>query len=562
MISSERRSFLLGAGFAAVCAGSAAAESSLSTGAIDVRSLVAAERKRILEAMKSHDIPGVALCCIYEGQPILIEGLGVTDRLSNRSVDTETIFSIQSTSKNVTAVGIMIAVQHGLLDLDAPIIAYLPEFFVQSCFEPAPQQKITLRILLSHRAGFTHEAPVGNNYDPAFPNFEAHVRSISQTWLRFPVGERYRYSNLGYDLAGYILQKRSGMPFETWIKTMVFDPIGMKDSTMAADVYAARTNRATGHMAGYDKVPLKTPLISSGGVYTSARDIASYSMFHLNRGRANGRTVLKEELWDAMHAFPFGGDYSLGVIRSELRYGATPIRLLSHQGGGFGFGSVFYYRPETGFAYVTLFNRPASVAYQFGRKLIDDAFSSRYGGKKARLPVEDLGAVKIPAPWQEKYLGNYVARNFSADLIVKNETFGLQTGKTFAPVHFTSPSELFTADEDGSAFTYEYSAATSKEPAHLECFIGEDSLDYNEGPHDPPGPDSPSWAPYLGTYQIEMWERSADKATIHRKNGYLYLNNIRLITEFEPGLFFTSDGEAVDFRSRVPTWKNIRLKRI
>ncbi len=106
----------------------------------------------------------------------------------------------------MTAAAIMLAVQRGLLDLDKPIAAYLPDFTVNSRFEAKPQAKMTLRHLLSHRAGFTHEAPIGNNDDLSFPSFEAHVRSISDTWLRFPVGDRFRYSNLGVDLAGFILQ--------------------------------------------------------------------------------------------------------------------------------------------------------------------------------------------------------------------------------------------------------------------------------------------------------------------------------------------------------------------
>jgi CubicO group peptidase (beta-lactamase class C family) len=561
---SNRRSFMMGAGLAASAVFTSAAPAASRTAArpgSDVQSLIAAERNRIQEAMKIHDIPGVAVCFIQEGEPVWIEGLGVTDRRSNRRVDADTIFSIQSTSKNVAATGIMLAVQHGLLDLDEPITSYLPEFTVQSRFESTPQRRMTLRLLMAHRAGFTHEAPIGNNYAPAFPSFEAHVRSISQTWLRFPVGERYRYSNIGFDLAGYILQVRSGMPYAEWIKSMVFDPIGMKDSTVATDVYTARSNRAVGHERGYATVPLKTPLIPSGGVYTSARDIAAYCMFHLNRGKANGRVVLKEELWNEMHAFPFGADYSLGVVRSELRYGTTPLRLLSHQGGGFGFGSVFYYCPEVGLAWTALFNRPASAGYLFGRQLIDDSLTRRCGVKKPRLPADDLAPIELPNNWLERYAGNYVARNISAELVIEKGVLGMQTAGKFTPVHFTSPAEMFITDPVESALTYQYAPSSAKEPAHFECFVGENSLDYNDGPHDVPGPDKAEWAPYLGTYRIFMWAQAADRMTIHRKNGYLYLNDIRLITELEPGLFFSSDGEAVDFRTAVPTWKNIRLQR-
>ena len=176
---------------------------------LELEFLIAPERTHILENMAKDDIPGVSVCLIADDKT-WIEGFGVTDRHSNHRVRSDTLFSIQSTSKNFTATAIMLAVQQGILDLDEPITTYLPAFTVQSRFESVRQQMMTLRLLLSHRAGFTHEAPVGNNYEPAFPDFESHVRSISQTWLRFPVGERYRYSNLGVDLAGYILQVRSG----------------------------------------------------------------------------------------------------------------------------------------------------------------------------------------------------------------------------------------------------------------------------------------------------------------------------------------------------------------
>ncbi|HEY0747298.1 MAG TPA: serine hydrolase domain-containing protein, partial [Steroidobacteraceae bacterium] len=139
------------------------------------------ERERIVNAMAGAGIPGAAVCWIDDGQLRWIEGLGVTDKHTNRPIGTDTMFSIQSTSKNLTATAVMLAVQRGIVDLDEPITSYIPDFAVKSRFESNPQNKMTLRILMAHRAGFTHEAPVGNNYDPAFPSFEAHIRSLSQT---------------------------------------------------------------------------------------------------------------------------------------------------------------------------------------------------------------------------------------------------------------------------------------------------------------------------------------------------------------------------------------------
>ncbi len=99
-----------------------------------------------------------------------------------------TVFSVQSISKNFTAAAVLLAVQEGLLDLDTPITTYLPDFTVHGIFEDHPERKITLRMLLSHTAGFTHETPIGNNFDLGSVSFEDHIKSISDTWLRFPVG--------------------------------------------------------------------------------------------------------------------------------------------------------------------------------------------------------------------------------------------------------------------------------------------------------------------------------------------------------------------------------------
>jgi CubicO group peptidase (beta-lactamase class C family) len=558
MTRSNRRSFLMGA----VGAGSIAAAPPLPgrTSAVDM--MIARERASIHKAMAAQGVEGAAFAFIHEGAPAWVEGLGVADRATGQAVAADTIFSIQSTSKNVTAVAILLAVQRGLLDLDAPITRYVPDFTVHSRFEAAPQAKMTLRLLLSHRAGFTHEAPVGNNYDPAFPDFEAHVRSISATWLRYPVGERYRYSNLGFDLAGYILQVRTGMPFPDWVRTVLFEPLGMADSTVAPQIYERRTNRAVGHEAGHETVPLRTPLIPSGGVYVSARDMAAYALFHLNRGKAGGQTVLREDLWREMHGFALGGDYGLGVIRTELRYGDTPLRSLGHKGGGFGFGSVFNYCPEAGLAWVALFNRPVDAAYRFGEGLMDAALTLRHGARRPRLTMDALAPVQLTPAQLHEFEGTWVGRDGAVTLKVEGPELQFGEGPISTPLQFRSPDEAIRLGSDAEARTYRHFPARGDEPAHLECSEGEVSLDYDDGPHDAPGPDEATWASLVGRYQIRQWGVVTRTVSIGRKNGWLYLDDIRLVAEPEPGLFFTCDGEAVDFRSRLPTWKNVWLERL
>ncbi len=102
-------------------------------------------------------------------------------------------------------------------------------------------------MLLGCTAGFTHEAPLGNNYEPEPGAFDAHVRSISKTWLRFPVGTGYAYANLGFDLAGAILERVYGKPYPALMRDSLLAPLGMRHSTFDRARVHATTDRAVGH---------------------------------------------------------------------------------------------------------------------------------------------------------------------------------------------------------------------------------------------------------------------------------------------------------------------------
>jgi CubicO group peptidase (beta-lactamase class C family) len=478
-------------------------------------------------------------------------------------VDLDTIFSIQSTSKNISATAIMLAVQRGRLDLDTPIVTWLPDFTVRSRFESSPERKITLRHLLSHRAGFTHEAPVGNNFDPGFPSFEAHVRSISRTWLRAPVGKRYYYSNLGFDLAGYVLQTVSGKPFAECLKESIFDPLGMAHATAATDAYVQRSNRATGHAQGFDTVPLEIPIIPSGGVYASARDIAAYLLFHLNRGRVGGRPLLEPWLWNEMHSFSFPGPYSLGVAGGDLRFGDTDIRMLNHTGSGMGFGCNFRFYPQAGLGFAVLFNQMAGGAYTLCSALADEILSRRYGQKKPRISITDSPPMNVSPTELEKFVGSWTGRGISMDLDLEKGALATRRGAGRVPVHVTSPVDVVIPPErqGDDATELRYLPPQNGAQACLLSLLGDGHLDYNDGPHDPSGPNRSDWNAFLGDYELQQWGQRVGKVSIHLKNGYLYLDALRLVVELEPGLFFTSDNEAVDFRGNVPTWGSIPLRR-
>jgi hypothetical protein len=123
-------------------------------------------------------------------------------------------------------------------------------------------------------------------------------------------------------------------------------------------------------------------------------------------------------------------------------------------------------------------------------------------------------------------------------------------------------TDAFLVNEGQEIVRYRFYPATVKAPLHVECSETERNLDWNSRPGDPSGPNKPEWQSYLGKYVIYQWSVRSLNVTIDLQNGYLCLNDTRLIQEISPGLFFTSDGEAVDFHDKQAIWKNLRLARL
>jgi CubicO group peptidase (beta-lactamase class C family) len=351
---------------------------------------------RMPEWFKQKNTPG-AVIAVVDDRAIVWQGAyGTTIRGQDKPVTSRTLFSIQSMSKSFTALGVLMAVQDGLLDLDAPITDYLPDFSVHSRYEDHPERKMTLRHLLSHRAGFTHEAPVGGNFDSRPTSFNEHVLSFSDTWLRYPVGYRYSYSNVGIDLAGYILEKKSGRPFAAYIKEKVLVPLGMNDSTLDIGTILKAEDRAVGHLAPNVAVaggiPVEVPMIPAGGVYTNVPDMARYLMFHINEGRVDGRPLLRDDLTRAMHtaAFPEPGQtfgYGLGIVAEHF----GPEVVYSHGGGGYGFGSYMVMFPglKVGIIYMTN-SEQGGQGIGWVQSVVEDLIAKMSGPPDAKLALGNV----------------------------------------------------------------------------------------------------------------------------------------------------------------------------
>ena len=338
---------LLICGFAGACVGCIPPSSIRKTGAIlapgavpRYEPVVADIESMIRKTMSRSRIPGLSVVLCDSRGPIWEAGFGYGDDARTVAVDGNTLFSIQSMSKTFTAVGVLTAVRDGLVELDAPISGYLPDFRIQSIFEDRPQDRITLRHLLMHTVGFTHEAPGGGNNDGSEIDFDHHVENIQDTWLMCRVGDRYQYSNLDIDLAGYIVERVSGTPFIDYMGRNVFAALDLERTTMDPSRIKAETNRATGHQRGFTRLPVIAPMTGAGGVYASAHDLGTFLTFMLKQGLPEGE-VLTSALFREMYTTPNHGGYGLGVAMG--RRGANLY--YHHGGGGYGFLAFMAWYP-------------------------------------------------------------------------------------------------------------------------------------------------------------------------------------------------------------------------
>jgi CubicO group peptidase (beta-lactamase class C family) len=384
--------------------------------------------------------PALALGVVLPNGRALTAAVGVTRRAGSQPVTTSTLFSLQSISKTYTAMVVLAAAEQGRPDLDAPIADYLPKFTVNTRYRAHPERRITLRHLLSHTAGFTHEAPVGSNAVPVPDGFAEHIASIPSTWLRFEPGDHYEYSNLGIDLAGHIVAQVSGIPFATVTANLVLEPLGLSRTSFDQDHIAAEPDRAVGHdplVAG--DPPLRMPMVPAGGAYSSVQDACTFIRCHLNLGRP----LLAPGTYAQMTAMPFPAPgqtsgYGLGLVSFRMN-----SRLVhGHSGGGFGFLAGYYWYPDHDVGVVMLRNDMTDVAGPDPTLALLEAIADEMQlpqiDESARTAPEEVGADRAA-----ELAADYIGRSGHLTLSVESGRLQARLGSTAPyPVRSAGPERL------------------------------------------------------------------------------------------------------------------------
>ncbi len=528
------------------------------------------ESERQVESILGKEIhlPGLAVALVRRDDILFARAYGYRDAARREKADANTMYGLLSLSKTVTVTGLMAAVQEGLVDLDVPIRTYLPSFRLNSRFPEDPTSVITVRHLLSMTSGLTHDAPVGNNADPYSPSYADHIASISRTWLRFRTGERAEYSNLGVELAAYILETVTHRPFTDYIQKKVFDPLGMSRSTWDLDRIRREENRAAGNNRSFERVPLENPMLAPGGAYSSIADMAKFLQFQMNDGRLEGRPLIREETLRQMRTIPFPAKdqvagYGMGLWVGSYHLGGEDVRWLAHGGGGFGFRCQMKWLPDLGYGVVVLTNSQdhENVNENLAEEILLKVVGLLTGRKELgpsdwlerHLPARTVDLSYVPAGLAGRYNGT----NDDMLFLVKDGRFGYASGTTFVPM-----TPLSRYEYASKRYLYRFVCdAAGKAVSVVRPYDGT-VWTLGTGAAEPKGPGKKEWAGYTGSYVRKRFGVGEKLYNVSVKNGWLHFQgdgqDFRL-SEHLPGLFFTPDGEVVDLRGPAFTFRNLRL---
>jgi CubicO group peptidase (beta-lactamase class C family) len=188
----------------------------------------------------SGDLPGVVTVIATKDKVLQIDAVGYADLETKRPMTADTVFWMASQTKQITAIAVMMLVEEGKLNLDEPVIKYLPELKnLQVIAEKnekqtvlvSPERPVTLRMLLSHTAGMVFLTPFQHKYGIDSLPMDRALTTFIMTPLAHQPGTKYLYSNVGIDIAATIVERVSGIPFETFLDKRLFEPLGMKETS-------------------------------------------------------------------------------------------------------------------------------------------------------------------------------------------------------------------------------------------------------------------------------------------------------------------------------------------
>jgi CubicO group peptidase (beta-lactamase class C family) len=327
----------------------------------------------ILQSLLAAKVPGAVLLTMRGSNIGMAKGYGLADPKTGRAMTPDTLFTIASISKTVTATALMTLYEKNRFGLDDDINHFLPFSARNAAFPDTP---ITFRMLLTHTSSIRDSDIYDAQYTllqtPQLPDSPIALGGFLGGYLRpggthysaednfhpDKPGESYHYSNIGFGLVGYLVERISGMPFEQYCRQAVFKPLGMEHSAWH---YRDVDARQIAIPYGYDNLKRRPqaigfygyPTFPDGALKTSAMEFSRFLAVFLNKGNTiDGKPFFQPSTIRTMlelRTIP-GAQVAVGLAWH------SDGNVYFHSGGDPGIFTLTGFNPATGQAFVFFSN--------------------------------------------------------------------------------------------------------------------------------------------------------------------------------------------------------------
>ncbi|WP_262694930.1 serine hydrolase domain-containing protein [Kordiimonas aquimaris] len=347
---------------------------------------------QFLAGMAEKKIPGAAYAIIEDGEPVSSHVYGTRVKGQKLPVTPKTVFRMASVSKTFAASLAAMLVEDGVLDLDAGVKDYVPNFRLK---KNDHVEKLRVRHLLSHTIGLTPNA-----YDNMIEDGWDMQKILPRFRRLNPIcapGKCYGYQNIVFSLIEPVIEQRTNRPYAALVQERIFDPLNMQQATVGLEGYFEQEDRADPHIntrRGWYHTKVKPNyynLAPAAGVNASLNDMIKWVAAHMgNNPDVVSNTVInlvsdkqvrtKRELYKRQwRAYLSNAHYGLGW----RIYNFDGHEVVMHAGGVAGFRSIVSYSKELGIGHVMMMNAESRVIDDLTAQFWDGLFADLKSGAVA-----------------------------------------------------------------------------------------------------------------------------------------------------------------------------------
>jgi CubicO group peptidase (beta-lactamase class C family) len=325
--------------------------------------------QRMKEFAAKQQIAGAVTLVARQGRIVHLEAVGLADIENKMPMRKDSLFGVASMTKPITATAVMMLADQGKLSIDDPVAKHIPEFKDAALAAGPPKRQITIRDVLTHTAGLG-----GSQQNEG--TIKETVEKLAKRKLDFEPGSKWQYSP-GLTVCGRVVEVASGKPFEVFLREQIFEPLRMVDTSFHPTAEQQRrlvklyqpskdkqSLEATTHWIT-DLSEGRTPN-PSGGLFSTAVDMARFYQMILNGGQLDGRRIVSaksvEQLTsiqtgDLKVGFTDGNGWGLGWCVVRKPQAVTRMLSAGTYGHGGAFGTQGWVDPKRQMIFVLMIQR-------------------------------------------------------------------------------------------------------------------------------------------------------------------------------------------------------------